>query len=123
MEENRMPDFDESESVWEIDGPMRRKNFIWNMIGIFLLLGLPALLLNQAVGALLFPVILILLLCAIWLSFATLSKRFWDITGSKMWGIIIAIIVTICQSVPLIGILALIVAACVPGTCLKVSKK
>ena len=89
MEENRMPDFDESESVWKIDGPMRRKNFIWNMIGIFLLLGLPALLLYQAVGALLFPVILILLLCAIWLSFATLSKRFWDITGSKMWGIII----------------------------------
>lgn len=25
MEENRMPDFYESESVWKIDGPMRRK--------------------------------------------------------------------------------------------------
>lgn len=123
MEENRMPDFDESESVWKIDGPMRRKNFIWNIFGITLLLGVPALLLYQVFGLLLFPLIIVLLLCTIWLSFATLSKRFWDITGSKMWGIIIAIIVTICQSVPLIGILSLIVAACVPGTCLKVSKK
>ena len=118
-----MPDFDESESVWKIDGPMRRKNFIWNIFGITLLLGVPALLLYQVFGLLLFPLILILLLCAIWLSFATLSKRLWDITGSKMWGIIIAIIGTIFQGIPLVGLLVLIVAACVPGTCLKVSKK
>lgn len=123
MEKNRIPDFDESESIWKIDGPMRRKNFIWNTIGIFLLLWLPAFLLYLALGPLLFPVIIVLLLCGIWLSLAACSKRFWDITGSKMWGIIIAIIVIICQSVPLIGIPSLIVTACVPGTCLKVSKK
>lgn len=123
MEEIRVRDFDESESFWKIDGPICRKDYIKSMFLLYLLLVLPAVLLYMFFGAFLLGLILILLLCGSWILIAIMSKRLWDITGSKVWGIVLAILIWISQSLPIVGIPAVIVMACIPGTCLKVSKK
>lgn len=83
--------YDETESVWEIDGPIGRLDYFWVFLGTTVLL-LFVTLLKTFLGMLLFPLMIIIIGIAFWIFFVGTAKRFFDITGSKKNGIIITVI-------------------------------
>ena len=109
-------DFDPSESIWKIDGPIGRKDFIWAQVAV-LAIALPAILLNLiGLATFLFPVIIILILIALWLSFAAFTKRFYDLMGSLKWSVILTILLFLLNVVlPIIGLVMLFVGIFIPG--------
>lgn len=109
-------DFDPSESIWKIDGPIGRKDFIWAQVAV-LAIALPAILLNLiGLAAFLFPVIIILILIALWLSFAAFTKRFYDLMGSLKWSVILTILLFLLNAVlPIISLVMLFVGIFIPG--------
>lgn len=109
-------EFDESESIWKIDGPIGRKDFVWAQLAVLFFV-VPVILLKLiGLAVLLFPVVIILLLVGFWLSFAAFSKRFYDLFGSLKVGVISSIVLTIlCGVIPFIGLIMLLVGVFVPG--------
>ena len=113
-------DYDKSESIWKIDGPIGRMDFVWAQLAVLFFV-IPVILLKMlGLVTFLFPVAIILLLLAIWLSFAAFAKRFYDLLGSLKIGVILSIVLIIFYGViPFIGIVMLLVGALVPGKLLK----
>ncbi len=113
-------DFDKSESIWKIDGPIGRLDFFWSMLACNFFI-LPVYLLARiGLAVFLFPVCIILVLIAIWLMFAAFSKRFYDITGQLKWGIIITILmIIICIIIPIVATILLVIGLALPGKLLK----
>ena len=110
---------EKSESIWKIDGPIGRLDFFWAFAGS-IFFALPVILLKLiGLATVLFPICIILLLIAIWLYYAGLAKRFYDITGALKWGIIIAIVIFITTKFYFVSIGALFVGLFVPGKLLK----
>lgn len=115
---NNSVDFDESESIWKFDGPIGRKDYIWLQLGIFFVVGLIYWLKTFAI--LLFPLLIILILILFYLSFASTSKRYYDITGSLKSGIIIAIVIFLINFViPLVGLIGVGCGVIIPGKLIK----
>lgn len=83
--------YDETESVWKIDGPIGRLDYFWVFLGTTILL-LFVILLKSFFGMLLFPLMIVILGISFWLYFVATAKRFFDITGDKKNGVIITII-------------------------------
>ena len=83
--------YDETESVWKIDGPIGRLDFFWVFLGVTVIL-LFVIFLKTFLGSLLFPLVILLTVASLWLWFVATTKRFFDITGNKRNGIIITII-------------------------------
>lgn len=85
---------DDTESIWKIDGPIGRLDFFW-IIVISQLILLPAYFFSKMIGItgslVFFFFALLIILPAWWVTFAATAKRFYDITGSKKTGIIIAV--------------------------------
>lgn len=48
MEElqEEVPNYDETESIWKIDGPIGRMSYFWITLGVLLILVAPALLIR-----------------------------------------------------------------------------
>ena len=113
-------EFEKSESIWKIDGPIGRLDFFWGILGS-IFFAIPVILLKLiGLAGFLFPVCIILLLIAIWLMFTAFSKRFYDITGQLKWGIIIAILLFVINLFfPIITPILLITGLAVPGKLLK----
>jgi len=120
MSEDYQNDYDVSESVWKIDGPIGRKSYLWVNIGLILLL-IPIFLLKiSGLLMFLFPVALILALIMIWISYAATAKRFCDIAGSLKAGVLIAVVVFLLNFVfKPITLIALIVGLLMPGKFIK----
>ena len=69
---------------------------------------------------LLFPVALILALIIVYLTYVSFAKRFYDITGSLKWGIIISILIFLLTAVfHLLPTVMLFICLLVPGKLIK----
>lgn len=113
-------EFEKSESIWKIDGPIGRLDFFWGILSS-IFFAIPVVLLKLiGLAGFFFPVCISLLLIAIWLMFAAFSKRFYDITGQLKWGIIIAILLFVINLFfPIITPILLITGLAVPGKLLR----
>lgn len=120
MNEEMEQDFDVSESVWKIDGPINRKSYIWISLGITIVGFFLILLKLTGLLMLLFPVAIIIAIILLWLTYASMTKRYYDITGSLKWGVIISIAVFLLTFVfkPVVTI-AWILGLCIPGKLIK----
>lgn len=121
MEElqEEVPNYDETESIWKIDGPIGRMSYFWITLGVLLILVAPALLIRLLMPFLV-PIALILVLIGIYLSFVATAKRFYDITGDSKKGTIIAIVLILLQWVfSPIGFVILALCLFVPGKFIK----
>ncbi len=115
---NNSVDFDESESIWKFDGPIGRKDYFWLQLGILFVAVFVGLL--KTFAMLLFPLLIILILVLVYLSFVSISKRYYDITGSLKIGVIIAIVTFLINIViPLAGLIAVVCGLFVPGKLIK----
>ena len=78
-----MDEFDRSESMWKIDGPISRKEYIWVVLAM-LFFAIPIFLLKLLdLATLLFPICIILALIILYLSFVSYAKRFYDIICTR----------------------------------------
>ena len=121
MEElqEEVPNYDETESIWKIDGPIGRMSYFWITLGILLILVAPALLIRLLMPFLV-PIALILVLIGIYLSFVATAKRLYDITGDSKKGTIIAIVLILLQWVfSPVGFVILALCLFVPGKFIK----
>lgn len=117
-----MQDWDEGKNIFKIDGPIGRLDFFWITLGI-LIVTLPIVLFKE-LFILIFPIAIILLLAIIWISFVSLAKRMWDITGQFKQGLIIAIVLTVIQWIfSIFGLVILIVCLAVPGKLINSKKE
>ena len=109
-------EFEKSESIWKIDGPIDRLDFFWGILSS-IFFAIPVVLLKLiGLAGFFFPVCISLLLIAIWLMFTAFSKRFYDITGQLKWGIITAILLFVINLFfPIITPILLITGLAVPG--------
>lgn len=121
MEElqEEVPNYDETESIWKIDGPIGRMSYFWITLGVLLILVAPALLIRLLMPFLV-PIALILVLIGIYLAFVATAKRFYDITGDSKKGTIIAIVLILLQWVfSPVGFVILALCLFVPGKFIK----
>lgn len=98
--------FDESESIFKIDGPINRIKFFWTSVGLgiytvislvlylaiyfgFCRFGGPGVIFLISVFSIIY------LLPFLYLTFVNYSKRLYDITGSKQKGIILSLVLII----------------------------
>ena len=90
MEE--MKDFNISENIWKIDGPIGRLDFFVKSVIYTICTGLGFLLFSQIAPFVPLFIIVILIIAIFWLFFVITAKRLWDIFGEKKTGLISAIL-------------------------------
>lgn len=101
-----MENYDESESIFKIDGPINRIKFFWTSVGLGIYTAISMVLYwaiylgfcrfgGPGVIFLICIFSIIYLLPFLYLTFVNYSKRLYDITGSKQKGIIFSLILIV----------------------------
>lgn len=101
-----MENYDESESIFKIDGPINRIKFFWTSVGLGIYTAISMVLYwaiylgfcrygGLGVIFLICVFSIIYLLPFLYLTFVNYSKRLYDITGSKQKGIIFSLVLII----------------------------
>lgn len=111
-------DFEESCSIWKLDGPIGRWDFFKLNIILFVIALIVGLALHSPIGSMVSILILPLSLVAAYLMIVATIKRFWDVFADRTTAIVAFVIfVVISGFIPFAGLAGDIVLFLVPGQC------
>lgn len=114
-----MMDYEESESIWKLDGPIGRLGYL-KIVFLMLIYAVTFVFASQNQLAPAFAIIfLICALVLVYLNFVATAKRLWDIFNDKKLAIIITVVGSIIGffvRIPFAGVAILLLLLTVPGS-------